>query len=472
MTTEQMIGLGLIGVAALVMRRRSKGAGGSRLDRTIFRRADTPFTERNLYQSVLILGAAGSGKTSGSGRHFQGHILSIRDSAGLIISSKPEDRPDTIEAFKKHGRLDDLTILGPNDSAKLNFLDALGGDPNNLTNGIEVLAEMANRNKSGSKEPFWERERRRTFYQAFVILQNADAQITGTTVQKLISGAATQPQLLNEEGFRKTYHWLALERARIKQKPHRQRYDFEQAYAFWTQEWPRMADKTRSNVMAECMGVLHTLNSGVVRDLIGTATTFKPSMFEEGKWLLIDMPLQFHGESGRFVGAAAKYIVQRYILARTAKPESGPICVWIDECHNYITSYDALTLAEQRSHRGVAVYLTQGVNAVFDLIGEKSSKALFTNFGTKIFHQVGSPEDDAYGSGLLGQHLDITTGGSPDEQGGFRANFNEHWQPILQPGVFLSDQLRAAGGVAPAIVISGEKFKSGHRYALIPFKQE
>ncbi len=461
-----MLGLLLI-VAALLLYRKPKPKIGG-LDKVLFRWADTPFTLRNLYTSVFILGAAGSGKTSGSGRMFFNTVLSI-PSGGVIIASKPEEREDVEKLFARYGRK--LTVIGPNEKARINFLGELAGDANNLTNGLETMSEMMTKKKGESKEPFWERQRAMTFYMAIVMLQLAGKEISGTYIDRFILGAATHLAYLTNAEWQDGFHWQVMKKAHAAEKDDRQQFDYDKSTLYWSKAWPQMAEKTRANIVSECQGVLHPMTSGVVRDLIGTVSNIHIADLEKGDWWLVDMPLQVYSESGRFVGAAIKYLLQRYILARHAKGDAVPLVLWVDEAHNYINSYDAVTLAEQRSHRGVAVYLTQSIHILYQNLGEHFTDGLMTNFGTTIVHRVGDAKTALWASGLLGDRLDILTGGSPDQEGAFKTNYNESWLPYMQPSAFLSG-LRTHGGVVDAIVISGEPFADGSPFAKVSFKQE
>ena len=476
MSLFNVVGLLIVAWALWSMRPRTRGKLRDVLDAVLFTWAGTPFNLRSLCQSVLILGAAGAGKTSGSGRHFQRILISIPNSGGLIIASKPEDREDWIRAFKAAGREGDLTIMGPNEEVRCNFFGAIGGDASNLTNGIEVMAELVGKQKDNSQESFWPRKRKEAFYNAIVMLRLAGEEVSAFNILRFIRGAATTVEMLQDKAYLGGYTQSILHRAYGGAKGHRDVYDYQAAFEMWTKTWPQSADKTRANIEAEVSGVCHPMVSGVVRDLIGTTTNFKPEELGKGKWLLVDMPLQVYGESGRFVGAAMKLLVQKSILARHAKGDDGPICIWIDECHNYITSYDAVTLAEQRSHRGVAAYLTQSIHSFTSNIGEAFTDALLTNFGTKIFHQVGDAKTADYGSSLLGQVLEDFVGGGPEMPQSplgtmtFKPSFNSQFTPVLQPREFMTG-LRTSGGVVDAIVIRSEPFADGNRHALISFQQ-
>lgn len=475
MNTEQLIGLGLIGGAALLMRRGGKSAGkspgGDRLGRTRWIWADTPYSERNLHGSILVMGQSGSGKSSGSGVFIRDHLLAIPDSGGLVITSKPQERNDWIRAAFRAGRQNDLIVFAPDEKYRINFLDQLGGDPTNIVNAIDVISDLMSGEKGAARDPFWPKSREELFYNAVSIIRLAGYAVSGTAIQDFINGAAATPEQFRDDDWRKKIHYRVLERARILARSQLDRFAIDKAYPFWVNTWPSKDPKTRSNVLAEAMSVLDQLTRPEVRALVGSETNVEMDLVFKGKIILCDTPLQTMGQSGKFVSATLKYVFQRKLLARDAGPDDPTAFLYIDECQNHITKYDSVALAEQRGHRGCSVYLTQGLTAIEDLIGEKTARSLCTNFQTKVFHQLGSNEDAAYASGLLGQQLQVTTGGSPDREGNFNANFSENWHPELQPGVFLGSELRASGGVAPAIVVSGEKFKSGKRYAIVPFRQ-
>jgi hypothetical protein len=65
-----------------------------------------PFRIRDLLNGgVLVLGRAGSGKTSSSGRTLMQAIVNHPRSGGLILCAKPEDAADIHSIFLKAGRI-------------------------------------------------------------------------------------------------------------------------------------------------------------------------------------------------------------------------------------------------------------------------------------------------------------------------------------------------------------------------------
>jgi hypothetical protein len=105
-----------------------------RLDRPLFKwsRHD-PYTRRELLRSVLCLGGASSGKTSGTNRHFAKVIAANADIGALWLASKPEEKQWLIKIFAEAGALHRLLIMEPGGTLEWNYLKTLGSSfPENL----------------------------------------------------------------------------------------------------------------------------------------------------------------------------------------------------------------------------------------------------------------------------------------------------------------------------------------------------
>lgn len=76
-------------------------------------------------------------------------------------------------------------------------------------------------------------------------------------------------------------------------------HDFEQAAAFFWNEWPQLAERTRSSILASALGILHVINSGIVRELISGDTNFSLDDILAGKWLMVNMPPSEWGTPAR-----------------------------------------------------------------------------------------------------------------------------------------------------------------------------
>lgn len=508
MTTYQLVGLALIVLALIAsMRPSARAAGNDPLDRLMFNWPDgTPFTQRNMLESVVSIGASGSGKTSGTGRHFARSLAAVPNSGVLVLCSKPEEAEFFLRILRAAGREKDAILFGPKHPSKFNLLNFLGGDARNATTALLTIGETLKRGKTGGggdDGKFWEQQKERGILLAITTLQIAGEPVSAPNIQKLIQSAPTSSEVMlaadrisDEALMGKARVWRAgycnfvMGKATEAAKTQIQAFDFEQCQDYWLGEWPGMNDKTRSNIIAEILGVLSVFNTGIVRELLSTETTISLGDLAEGKWIICDMPTMTHGDSGLFVNAALKYAAQRFVLAREARGDDGIICLWSDEYQGLVNSFDAVYLAECRSHRGCMVVLTQSIHSIYSSMsgerGKHYTDALLTNFATKSIHRLGDAESAEYASGLLGQRIDVLTSGAPGEQDNwfdapaFKPSFNEHVLPVVQPSTFMTGRpgnpIRTGGSsngyMVDAVIIRPELFAStGERYAFVSFSQ-
>jgi hypothetical protein len=184
-----------------------------------------------------------------------------------------------------------------------------------------------------------------------------------------------------------------------------------------------------------------------------------------------------------------KFLTQKFILRRHAKPGDSVIIIHADEAQEMISSFDGSFLAKSRSHLGCMIYLTQSIHSYFGELagaaGEHKAKALMTNFGLKIFHTVGDGETASFASSLLGQRRESFSTFQPQQQQsmgeeifgnvGMSGSFSESYQPVLQPAVFMSG-LRSGGPpdykVDGYVIKSGKPFQNGENWLLVTFSQK
>jgi hypothetical protein len=237
---------------------------------------------------------------------------------------------------------------------------------------------------------------------------------------------------------------------------------------------------------------LFYFNSGIARDLLSTTTNCSPlDMLEGGKSILVNCPACEYGDSGALVSTCWKFITQKAVLARRFDPGDLYNVIWADEAWQVTTSFDQHYAATSRSHGGAMCYLVQSRDSFYSALkgedGKHFANALMGMFHHKIFHALGSPDDAEYAASLLGKQREASFGGSTQPgtdtfdtlmgNSSVTGSFNESWQPVLQPGVFLGGGLRCGGPenryMADAIVIrSGEPFASnGENWIRASFSQ-
>jgi type IV secretory pathway TraG/TraD family ATPase VirD4 len=450
-----------------------------------------PFPVRDLLRSVAIFGASGSGKTSGSGYQLAKAIAANPKIGGLILASKPEDREFWQRIFRQAGRLRELIIFNPHMPWRMNFIDFIhrnGGDTRDITEAIMVIGETLERGENHEHDPFWKQQNARMIHNAVEIISRAKGRVTAPDIQRFINTAALTPAALAAPEFKNTFHSQCMEQAFGNLHTAIEKHDYQLAADYWIKEYPAMAEKTRSSILAGVMGIAHVFNTGIVRELVSTTTNVSPIVMDHGMWILVDMPISSYGAAGAFILGGMKYLTQRHILHRQAKEDTPACVIWCDEAQKVVNSFDSAYLAECRSHRGCMVYLTQSIHAFYTRMregGDHEADSFLTNFYHKIFHAVGDDKTAEYASSLVGKrmHLDIDTSGSAPEDvydaiwgnPKISVSTKQGVRKILENREFMQG-LRTGGPengfiVDGIVVRSGEPFSNGEAWMRVEFNQ-
>jgi hypothetical protein len=445
--------------------------------------ANDPFRIRDLLNGgVCVMGRSGSGKTSSSGKEIGQAIIGHRGSGGLILAAKPEDLHMWQAMFEKAGRKDDLLVFAPDSPLRFNFLGyvlAMGGHTRDVTRCITVIGETlrASDTKGGESADFWEREQERMIYNAVEIVKLATGTVAAPSIQKFISSAAMSSAQISTPEWQAGFCNQCLAEAFAKKKSPIEAHDYQLAADFWLSEFPSMAEKTRSSIMTGVMGILHVFNMGVSRELVSTTTNVSPDHMLAGKWVIVNMAPAEWGDMGALVAAGWKYLVQRRVLRRQAKPDECVVVIWADEYALFVNSYDAHYLAQCRSHMGCMVVLTQSLHSYYmsmkGEVGRHQADALLTNLTTKLFHALGDVQTAEWASNLIGKGREIFVGTSLGPVEDFYAellgrskvttNASEHYEPMLQPNVLMNGM--RTGGKANHLICDGVVIRSGEPFA-------
>jgi hypothetical protein len=476
-----------------------RSAGNASLDVRLMRwnQHDCLSRRHVLNGGLLIMGRPGSGKTTGSGLAISRAIISDPLATLLICAAKPEDADMWSRLFKAAGR--ELLVFSPSGNLRCNMIDFIqsrGGDTREVVSFITTAGEALRTEKGGGGDEFgsfFEDEKRRFLHHAVELLRQARVEVSAPNLQRFITGAAQSAEQLTSEAWRDGFHNECLRAAGSSEgKPPRERHDLELATHAWVHEWPVMASRTRSCVLANMLNTLFYFNSGIARELLSTTTNCSPlDMLEGGKSVLINCPACEYGDSGALVSTCWKFVTQKAVLARRFDPGDFYNVIWADEAWQVTTSFDQHYAATSRSHGGSMCYLVQSRDSFYSALkgedGKHFANALMGMFHHKVFHALGSPDDAEYAASLLGKQRETSFGGSTQPgtdafdtlmgNSSFSGSFNESWQPVMQPGFFLGGGLRCGGPengyMADAIVIrSGEPFASnGQNFIQASFSQ-
>jgi hypothetical protein len=341
-------------------------------------------------------------------------------------------------------------------------------------------------------EPIWKAKNREGLDHAIEIIIRATGELDPWAIECFLDGAALSLAELSSEPWLKSFHAQALDRAQANARTDIEQHDHARARQHWTSKWPKLNDRTRTSVEAGLFSLLHPFNTGIVRDLLATSTTITPDDLEQRRWWFVNLPIVPGDAPAVFVNAAVKLAVQRYILARKAKPGDPLLCLWSDEFQNVANSYDRSFVEACRSHRGCLVALTQSAHAIYARMygqggNEHEANALLTNFGHLIVHSVGDLKTAKYFSDILGMRREVFIGTTMQPRGEelfdvlmgrmqVSVNATERWEPALQPAVFLRGLRQGGpsnGNLVDGVVIrSGQPFNaSGENYLITTFRQ-
>jgi len=491
-----LVGIFLLTLCVNYSRRAKAVVRAIGLDAVLMRWTPTdPFRVRDLLNGgCLILGRAGSGKTSSSGRTLMQAIVDNPKSGGLLLAAKPEDADDIEAVFRKAGRLKDLIVFDAGNGWRCNFFGCLKR-PRDVVTFVTTLSEVMKRGDSkggGDNSRFYDQQEERTIYNAVAALQVAGEHLTAPNIHKFIMTAATSAAELQTTAWQGKYHSQVLDRGFKTPKTPLEEHDFTLCLDFWIQEWATLMDgKTRGNILAGVQGTLHTMNTGIVREMCSGETNCSPEDVLAGKWILVNFSGSAWGAAGLLISTGWKQLVELAILERKAERNSPFCVVWCDEAHAVTTAFDAVTFIPQcRSHKGCLVYLTQSVSSFYAAMkgdaGKHQADALLANFSHVVVH-ASDPITAKWASSKLGRKKVVLYSGSSSaghdctvwEQmyGNPRvsASFSEHFEAVLQDQEFMIGRTGGPdnGYVADAIVIkSGEPFSDGNSYERVVFSQK
>lgn len=453
---------------------------------------DDVWTLGDTVEGTLILGATGSGKTSGSGAAIARSYLAA-GFGGLVLTAKADERSLWEKYCRETGRLNDLLIFAPDERADLrfNFLDFElnrtgegAGHTESIVNLFANVLEVVERNSGtdGGRgdESFWRRTNRQLMRNLVDLLALATGRVSVPDLVRLCLSAPTSSAQINDKVWQeRSFCFQCLKDADRRDKSGRQKHDFGIVADFFLLEWPNLSDKTRSVVMATFTSMADVLNRGVLRELFCTDTNVTPKAVEEGRIILIDLPVKEFAEVGQFAQVLWKYSFQRSIERRDVAANSRPVFLWADEAQLFSTSYDFQFQSTCRSARCATVYLSQSTTNFLAALGggdkgQNEALSLFQCLNTKLFHACTDTTPE-WAAKLIGRSKQLFANGnntySPEDNmnamlglpafglvGHTSAGFSESYEYEVQPAVFT--RLRT-GGPAHGWEVDGIVFQNG-----------
>lgn len=442
------------------------------------------FYLRDALTGVCVLGATGSGKTSGPAKHLAYGYLAA-GFGGIVLCAKKEERPQWERWAAETGRTDDLIIVDSSGNHRFNFLeweasrpDAGGGLTINIVAILDeivgAIARASGDSESGGGDnKFWEDALHMMNASLVDLAVLAGLQVSLPLMRSIVNSAPLSLAQIEDQRWQETSTCAAIlreaDKATAKADPDT-RADFEECRSYWLQEFPSLSEKTRSIIMLSFSMMARPLLTRPLRKLFSTDTTVKPEDTFDGKIIIVDLPVQDLRLAGKVASLAWKFCFQVAVLRRTppAKGHLRPVFLWADECQNFITHFDAEYQAVARSAGGCTVYLTQNRERLCHILGsEDAVDSLLGNLQAKFICQNASVKTNEWAAKLLGErYVDITStnvgrSGNDDPQQSAGITRSEQRRFYVEPSRFTTLK---RGGEANDYQVQAIVYNGGHQF--------
>jgi len=387
---------------------------------------------------VAILGATGSGKTSGPAKHLAWGYLG-HGFGGLVLCAKPEEAAQWHDWAAQTGRSADLIEINETGQYRYNFLAAEAarkGAGGGLTLNItSLLSEVAGAiaqgagqaGDGGGDNKFWADSLTHLLTNLIDLCVLSQQEVTLPRLRELASSAPLTLEQAGSEAFRKTSECCKsiIEAVRLCQGDEFTRVNVRECASYFLQEWPGLSDKTRSIIQLTLSMLMRPFLTQPLYRIFSTDTNVRPEDTFDGKIIIVNLPTQTFKNAGIFCGILMKYVTQLAIMRRF-EPGGGsylrPVFIWSDEAQNFISDFDYTFQAVARSAGGCTVYIFQNRDTLLARLGsEHKVDSLLANLQAKFFCQ-NTGNTNEWASNLLGERwtsqlsTSVNTS-SPDPQG-------------------------------------------------------
>ena len=455
-------------------------------------------------EGTFILGASGSGKTTGSGRALAEAFLAS-DFGGLILTVKPGEAKLWEAYARAAGREEQLCIVRPGGHFKLNFLDYESRRPGKGSGLIENLVALfytiidvsAKGQHNRELSRFWSDVGKELIRNTFRVLTLATSPLKLDEVCRFI---IESPQRAYGGNPKPAGPWFTqcMDRAMAVAQGTPQEAVMAKAQLHWLDTFYNLAPDTRSCVITAFSSMADVFVEPAINDLFCTQTTIIPENVLDGAIIVVDLPLLSGYEAvGLFAQSIWKYLFQKAIERRDDPDDEcrRPAFLWIDEAQHFHSANDALFQATARSARCATVYLTQNISGFYGnstAHSRESVDGFLGNLNTKILHCNNDHASNVWAANQIGQYktqrlsTSISEQPAPRGDGWFSnmlrprdksvsSSMQEDIQYAVQPSAFLN--MRTGGKrfdflVDAYFVKGGAQFSTGRHYFPTVFRQE
>ena len=401
------------------------------------------WTLQRAVSGVIILGATRSGKTSGP---FQYVIRSFLRAGfgGIFFCVKPDSMTDYKDILKNE-RIDsrgggdpattrEVILFGPNHKHQFNFLtwelaqmEQHGQGKAIIENIVEIFVQsseiLSRKYGHGKKDDFFENAMRQLLRNCLEVIIAANGEIRLEVILLLVQSLPNTSREAEGEDNRAMKLLRKAEDLAGARKLKEQIEGLKLARGYFTREWPQLADRTRSSVAITLSVLIDAFLRYPLRQLFCSGMTVSPKdIVEDGKILIVDVPVNRYYDFGKIAAVLWKTAIQRAILSRAAlhtenldsKPDRPddidmrPTFLAGDEAQYFVSPGDTLFATTSASARGITVYATQSLALLYSEMGSDANArssvlALLGNLRNRFICNVDDPETTSWFANTLGK---------------------------------------------------------------------
>ena len=465
------------------------------LDRIIYNfNGQEPFTIGQACEGVQIFGGIGSGKTSGSGEALARAFLTA-GFGGLVLCAKKDVLSDWKRYAKETGRDNNILVFDAIGDFVFPFLQYEverkgegAGYTENLVRLFTTVYEAVDRSKSsGGYDPFWTRAMQQLLRNTIDLCLIVKGEVSVPLIREVILSAPRSFEELDSDDWRdKSICWNLLTEGHGKQLDKWVQHDFDSTASFWLEEYPGLAEKTRSSILSTLTTMMDIFLRRPFRKLFSEYPDDRrkiawPELTHKGAIIILNLPVKEFGDAGRAAQVVYKYLWQQAVERRKVDNSTIPVFLWVDEAQNFVTEYDMQFQATARSTMACTVYMTQNLPNYYAEMGGEQSKyrvdSLIGNLQTKIWHANSDPLTNENAADTIGKSWQTrkTSGESYGaENFNLSAGKNESFDYDVPPQSFT--KLRKGGRlnnrIVEAIIFqNGRSWNNGKTFLPTQFKQ-
>lgn len=411
---------------------------------------NTDITWGDVVEGTLIMGATGSGKSSGVGKHLA--MAMLKSGFGFcVLCVKADERSHWERYAQEAGRTDDLVVFNAASDLKFNFLQyemERGGtgtdEVMNVNNALMSLNEQSKVYHSGggnNEERFWDNALRRLISRTITLLRMAGEEISITNMRKLVGSSFQEEEVgfyhkiksimysgeeieaeKRNQAWADYDHWLqssyflrVYEKIRLQEKNENDSDDLELTEAYWLREFATLSERSRSIIIESFFGIIEPfLNQGILKRQFseGLSEALLPeTIIAQRKIVIIDFNIKTFGLAGIYASIIYKKAFQGAMERRNIEMETDPkpVVLWTDEYQNFCNPlHDTLFQTTARSSWVATVCITQNINNLYYVMGnnqpEARAKSLLGNLNLKFFANNSDFETNRWVLEMLGKH--------------------------------------------------------------------